>query len=589
MKKRNWLFVFLSTLFLVLSFSSFATPQFKEGKYIGSAEGFGGAVKVQVETSKDKILSVTIVEHNESKGISDFAIENMPKAIVENQSLALDYVAGASRSSKAILQATEKALSHSGVSMKELMVKPIKEKELAVQFDTEADVVIIGAGGAGLAAGVSAYENGAKSVIILEKMHMIGGNTIRAGGAMNAVYDKKQKAQGIEDSIEKHFQQTYEGGNKVADQTLVRTLVTKAPTVVDWLESLGLEWKEKMGSVIGSMWPRTHQAVEPLGTGYINTLSKAFEKHGGKIYLSTKAESLVLDKNRVVGVLAQSKDGKTVEFKAKKGVVLASGGYAANVAMVKEYLTDGVYTKDKLPANLETTNHPGSTGEGILMAEKAGADLLDMQHIQLLPMPADRFGPTINVESCIFINKDGKRYVKEDGRRDEICLGTFAQKDGVYYMINDAKIIPADRKTTSGEDLDKLIAKGTVVEANSLEELAKAIQVPAATLRKTVEAFNQSVDKKEDEFGRKIWVNKIDQAPFYATLRFPALYHTMGGVRIDKEAHVLDNKGAIIPGFYAAGEVTGGIHGANRLGGNAIADVMVFGRIAGKNAVLENE
>lgn len=589
MKKRNWLFVFLSTLFLVLSFSSFATPQFKEGKYIGSAEGFGGAVKVQVETSKDKILSVTIVEHNESKGISDFAIENMPKAIVENQSLALDYVAGASRSSKAILQATEKALSHSGVSMKELMVKPIKEKELAVQFDTEADVVIIGAGGAGLAAGVSAYENGAKSVIILEKMHMIGGNTIRAGGAMNAVYDKKQKAQGIEDSIEKHFQQTYEGGNKVADQTLVRTLVTKAPTVVDWLESLGLEWKEKMGSVIGSMWPRTHQAVEPLGTGYINTLSKAFEKHGGKIYLSTKAESLVLDKNRVVGVLAQSKDGKTVEFKAKKGVVLASGGYAANAAMVKEYLTDGVYTKDKLPANLETTNHPGATGEGILMAEKAGADLLDMQHIQLLPMPADRFGPTINVESCIFINKDGKRYVKEDGRRDEICLGTFAQKDGVYYMINDAKIIPADRKTTSGEDLDKLIAKGTVVEANSLEELAKAIQVPVATLRKTVEAFNQSVDKKEDEFGRKIWVNKIDQAPFYATLRFPALHHTMGGVRIDKEAHVLDKKGAIIPGFYAAGEVTGGIHGANRLGGNAIADVMVFGRIAGKNAVLENE
>ena len=588
MKKRNWFFGFLLSLFFLLHISSFASPNFKEGKYIGSADGFGGPVKVEVETSKDKILSVKIISHKESKGISDLAIESLPQGIVEHQSLALDFVAGASRTSKAILEASEKALSHSGVNMQELMIKPVKKEMEALSLDKEAEVLIVGAGGAGLAAGVSAYENGAKSVIILEKMPIIGGNTIRAGGAMNAVYDKKQKAQGIEDSVDKHFQQTYEGGNKVADESLVKTLVSKAPTVVEWLESLGLEWHEKMGSVIGSMWPRTHQAVEPLGTGYINTLAKAFETHGGKIYLNTKVENLIVENNRIVGVVARTKEGEKVEWKASKGVILATGGYAANPAMVREYLKDGVYSKEKLPANLETTNHPGATGEGILMAEKAGAALIDMEHIQLLPMPADRFGPTINVESCIFINKDGKRYVKEDGRRDEICLATFAQKDGVYYMINDAKIIPENRKTTSGEELDQLIARGTVVEAKSLDDLAKAIKVPAATLRKTVEDFNRSVDQKQDAFGRQIWVNKIDQGPFYATLRFPALHHTMGGVRIDKDAHVLNQAGEIIPGLYAAGEVTGGIHGANRLGGNAIADIMVFGRIAGKNAMLEN-
>lgn len=451
-------------------------------------------------------------------------------------------------------------------------------------MDKEAEVIVVGAGGAGLAAGVSAYENGAKSVIILEKMPIIGGNTVRAGGAYNAVNPKKQKAQGIEDSIDKHFTQTYEGGNKVANQKLVRTLVENAMDGVDWLEGLGMKWNEKIGSVVGSMWPRTNQATDPLGTGYINTLEKAFLQHGGKIYTNTKVTGIINKNGRVTGVTAVGADGKEVEFVGKKGIILASGGYAANSEMVREFLSDGVYTKDKLPAGIENTNHPGATGEVIKMALDAGADVIDMKHIQLLPMPADRFGPTINVENVIFVNKDGNRYVREDGRRDEISLATFAQKDGQYYMINDSKIIPPDRKTTSAEDLDELIRKNTVVEAATLEELAKKINVPAAALTATVKKFNESVDKKSDEFGRDIWENKIDKGPFYATLRFPALHHTMGGVKINENAEVIGKDGKAVPGLFAAGEVTGGIHGANRLGGNAIADIIVFGRIAGKNA-----
>ncbi|MGL5780094.1 FAD-dependent oxidoreductase [Cetobacterium sp.] len=341
-----------------------------------------------------------------------------------------------------------------------------------------------------MATRVSAYENEAKSVIILEKMPIIGGNTIRSGGAMNVVNPEKQKKQGIEDSIEKHTTQTWEGGNKVANKKLVETMTSNALDGVKWLENYGLKWKKEIGSVIGSVWPRTNQAEDILGTRYINTLEKAFSKYGGKIFLETKAIKLIEKDGKVIGVVATDKNGKDIEFIGKKGVIIATGGYAANFDIVKEYLDDGVYQKENLPKTLENTNHPGATGDGIKIAKDVNAQLVDMKHVQLLPMPTGRFGPTINVDNVIFINKYGNRYVKEDGRRDEICLATFAQKDGQYYMINDSQIIPSDRKTTSGQDLDELIKKGTVIEAQTLVQLAKEIGIPKDVLVKTINDFN---------------------------------------------------------------------------------------------------
>lgn len=581
MKKFKSLFL---SFFLFVTSLCFSNTLFKPGTYIGSAQGYGGPIKVEVKTSDSKILSLIILEQTETKGISDFALKSLPKEIVENQTLGIDTVAGATFTSNAILEASKNALKSSGVDLEKISKKIVKNNITEMPLiDKKADVIIVGAGGAGLAAGVSAFENGAKSVIILEKMPIIGGNTIRSGGAMNAVNPEKQKKQGIEDSIEKHTIQTWEGGNKVADKKLVETMTSNALDAVKWLEKYGLKWKEKIGSVIGSVWPRTNQAEDILGTGYINTLEKAFNKYGGKIYLETKAVKLIEENGKIIGVIASDKNGNEIEFIGEKGVILATGGYAANFDMVKEYLSDGVYQKENLPKTLENTNHPGATGDGIKMAKEVNSQLIDMKHVQLLPMPADRFGPTINVDNVIFINKDGLRYVKEDGRRDEICLATFAQKDGQYYMINDSQIIPQDRKTTSGQNLDELIKKGTVIEAPTLKELAKEIGVPEKTLVKTINEFNEAVEKKSDSFGRQIWGNKIEKGPFYATLRFPALHHTMGGVKINEQAQVIDTNNVPINGLYAAGEVTGGIHGANRLGGNAITDIIVFGRIAGEN------
>ena len=555
------------------------------GKFEGEAAGYGGIIKVEVELDEGEIKNIDILDHNETVRVSDPAIETIPEEIIKNQTVAVDAVGSCTVSSMGIKMAVENALKNAGVNVDDYKNKIGKEEIAKTDEEKQADVVIVGGGGAGLSAAVSAFENGAESVILIEKMPALGGNTILAGGAYNAVNPEKQKAQGIEDSVEHHFNQTYEGGHKVGNPELIKVLTENALDGVQWLEGYGLEWKEKIGSVVGAMWERSNQTQEPLGTGYINVLEKTATDKGCEILLNTKATELVVEDGKVVGVKAEGID-KNYTLLADKGVIMATGGYAANAEMVREYLADGVYTKDNLPEDITSTNAPGLTGEGILMAEDIGASVIDMEHIQLLPMPGNRFGPSINVEDSFFINKEGNRYVKEDGGRDELCLATFEQTDGKYYMINDSKVISDDRLTLSGEKLDVLIDKGIVVEAETLEELAKAIDVPAENLVATCEKFNEYVDKKEDpEFGRAVWGDKIDQGPFYATLRFPALHHTMGGLEINTKAQVLDANKEVIPGLFAAGEVTGGIHGANRLGGNAIADIVVFGKIAGRSVM----
>ena len=556
--------------------------EFKPGTYEGEAIGYGGTVKVSVEVDEKAIKEVKVLEQQETKMISDLAFETIPAAIVEHQTVGVDSVSGCTFSSTAIKEAVKDALSKTEVNMDLATKAYVKEEVAKTDEEIEAEVVIIGGGGAGLSGAARAFENGAKKVVLVEKMPFLGGNTLRAGGAFNAADPEEQKKQGIEDSKEKHFEQTYEGGHKVGDEKLIKILTDNALDAVHWLADKGVEWKPTIGSVVGSMWPRSHQTEMPLGTGYISALEKDVKDNGGEILLNTKATELIVDGDKVVGIKAESED-KNYTIKADKGVIIAAGGYAADADMARKYLNeDGVYNNDNLPEKLESTNHPGATGDGIIMAEKIGAKVIDMEHIQLLPMPGDKFGPSINVEDSFFINKEGNRYVKEDGGRDELCLAAFAQPEGVYYMITDSQIVNEERKTLSGEDLDVLIKKGIVVEKDTLEELAEAIGVPADNLKKTTEEFNKSVDAQKDEFGRAVWGKKIEKGPFYATLRYPALHHTMGGLKINEQAQVLNTEDKVIEGLYAAGEVTGGIHGANRLGGNAIADIVVFGRIAGE-------
>lgn len=565
------------------------SAKFKAGTYKASAAAHNGDIKVEVTVDDSSIKSIKVLQHKESPGISDPAIERIPKAIIDGQTLAVDAISGATVTSKAIIAAVTEGIKLAGGDINALSVKKeegSKGKGEVKEYST--DVVVIGGGGAGLAAAVSANQNGAK-VILLEKMPRLGGNTILSGGAYNAVDPKRQEAQGIKDSVEKHITQTYEGGDKLGKPELIKVFAENAYPALQWLEGLGMKFNDDVFTVLGGLWPRAHKPSTPLGTGFIDTYVKYIDEHKDvQILLDTEATELIVDGGKVVGVKAKGIDGEVI-VKANNGVVIAAGGFGANVEMRDKY-------NKNWPAltNIKTTNHPGATGDGLVIAEKVGANLIGMEHIQLLPMGDPKTGSLSGnieqgVENRIFVNKDGNRFVDEGARRDVMTKALMEQKDASMWVILDKHSYPTgDKKNNFNESIDELVKQGRAYKADTLEDLAKQIGVNADNLVKAVNEFNKAVEKGgKDVFGRTLFADKIDTAPFYAGARVPTVHHTMGGVEINESAQVLDKNGKAIPGLYAAGEVTGGIHGSNRLGGNALADITVFGKIAGKSAALK--
>ena len=560
-------------------------PKFKAGTYEGEGEGIHGKIRVAVTVDAEKILAIEVLEHHESAGISDLPVIQLPEDVLAAQSLGVDTIAGASYTSNGVLDAIAMALQAAGGNLEDLRKKVDAAAIVKENKEIETEVVVIGAGGAGLAAAVSAHENGAK-VLVLEKMPRAGGDTIISGASYNAVDPVRQPAQGIEDSIDKHFQQTFEGGDKLGDPALIRVLVENAYPTIEWLEGMGMQFKEHVHTVLGGLWPRAHAPVKPLGTGFIETYLNYIDKTNGEaqVMYNTKATSLILEGNKIVGVKAE--DRKNIyTIKATKGVVMAAGGFAANVDMRNQYNKHW----DDL-TNIKTTNHVGATGDGIVMAEAVGANLVGMEWIQLLPMGDPETGSLSGnieqgVENRIFVNKDGNRFVDEGQRRDVMTKALFEQQDDFMWVILDKHSYPTeDVKNHFNESIAELVAAGRAYKADTLEDLAKQIGVDPANLVKAVEGFNKGVETGKDEFGRTLFMDKIDTPPYYASARMPTVHHTMGGIQINTDAQVLKADGTIIENFYAAGEVTGGIHGSNRLGGNALADINVFGRIAGRNA-----
>ena len=558
---------------------------FTPGTYEGSAKGFHGDIKLTVTVDENKITEIT-AEHTETEGLGDNAVDQLIASAKEKNSLGLDLMSGATYSSEGFLAALEAALLKAGGDIEKLKVKADETETVKEDIVLDTEVAIIGAGGAGLAAAVSAHQNGAK-VVVIEKMPNVGGNTIISGSAFNAVDDKRQSAQGIEDSIEKHYTQTYEGGDKKGDPELVRVLVENAYPTIEWLESLGMEFKDTVFTVLGALWPRSHKPIEPLGTGYINTYMNYINEHKDEIQILTETEAkelVVSAEGRVTGFLAEGKSGK-VTVNASKCVIVASGCFVANVEMRDQYNTIWPTLTD-----IKTTNHKGATGDGIIMAEKIDASIVQMENIQLLPMGDPSTGSLSGnieqgVENRIFVNTIGNRFVDEGARRDVMTKALMEQENSTMWVIVDQHSYPTgDTVNNFNESIDSLVEQGRAFKADTLEDLAQQIGVEPENLKKSVEAFNASVDGAKDEFGRTLFMDKIDTAPFYAGARVPTVHHTMGGIKITAETRVVDNNGIIIEGLFAAGEVTGGIHGSNRLGGNALADVNTFGRIAGEQA-----
>jgi len=554
--------------------------------YIGEGKGCYDTIQVGVTLAENKIIDIQILQHDESPGVGAVAAKIITEEIVKHQSIAVDAIAGCTKSSIGVITAVEQALGKAGVNVADYSKKPDKSIVRIGRIEKNADVVVVGAGGAGLAAAVSAHQNGAR-VLVLEKMPMVGGNTIRSGAAYNAVDPKRQSKQGIEDSIEMHYTQTYEGGDRLGKPEMVSTLVEKAYSALEWLESMRMKFKDEIFTVLGALWPRSHKPEKPLGTGYIETYMDYIEQHGNdiEVMLNTRATELIIEDGRVVGVEAEN-EGGTVTAKANNGVIIATGGFGANI-MARDYYNN-IWPE---LTNIKTTNHPGATGDGMWMAEKIGASLIGMEQIQLLPMGDPETGSLSGnieqgVENRIFVNKDGDRFVDEGARRDVMTKALFEQEDSFMWVILDKHSYPtADTKNNFNETIEQLIEQGVAYKADTLEDLARKIGVEPANLVRSVDTFNKAVEKEiDDPFGRTLFADKIDTAPFYAGARVPTVHHTMGGIEINTRAQVLNEEGNIIPGLYAAGEATGGIHGSNRLGGNALPDTVVFGKIAGESA-----
>lgn len=446
---------------------------------------------------------------------------NTENQIVELQGLGIDAVSGATLTSNAILDGVADCVKQAGGDVEALKaVKP--EVTAAEDEELTADVVVIG-----------------------------------AGGALNAVDEGSEEDLAREDSVDFHYQQTYEGGDKQGDPELVHKLVDEAYDGVEWLMDLGMEFQPGLFTVTGGMWERAHKPVKPEGSGFFKTYQAYMDKNEGiTMKYETTAKHLIVEDGAVVGVECEGKTGNKVTVKANNGVVLATGGFGRNIEMREKY-NEETKLWPTLDETIPSTNTTAITGDGIVMAEEIGAELVQMGNIQLLPLGDPQTGSLSgniehSVESRIFVNKEGNRFVNEGGRRDEMTLALFEQPDTTMYIVMNSDCYPTDDEVNNfNESVNSLVAAGRAYKADTLEELAEQIGVPAENLKASVEEYNR---------------------------------HCLGGVKINLNTEVIDTEGNVIPGLYAAGEVTGGIYGSNHLGGNALTDTVVFGRTAGANA-----
>ena len=592
------------------------------GDFTGTAKGFGGDVSVTLTLTDGAITGCTAEGKDETEGVGSQAITQMPGEIAESGSIAVDGVSGATITSTAIKEAAAAALTAAGLNPDDY--KTAVEKDAAAEDSTvDADVVVVGAGGAGMTAAITAAGEG-KSVVILESQSMVGGNSVRATGGMNAgktVYQDENEfgeSAGVEktlktaaekyadnetitalaktvseqwaayqanptgyfDSVELMELDTMIGGKGINDPELVETLCANSADAIDWLDEHGITL-HNVSSFGGASVKRIHRPVNAegktvsVGSYMIPLLQENCEKAGVKMMLDTTATEILTDANgAAVGVKATGASGETVTVNAK-AVVLATGGFGANLDMVVKY-------KPELKGFM-TTNAPGIQGQGIEMAQAIGAATVDMDQIQIHPTVEANTAALITEglrgDGAILINEEGQRFIDEVGTRDVVSAAEIAQTGSYSWLVVDQAM--ADASSV----IQGYIKKGYTVTGATYEELGKAMGVDEAAFAETMNTWNGYVEAKNDpDFGRTSFANPLNTAPYYAVKVTAGVHHTMGGLKINANTEVLNEKGEVIPGLFAAGEVTGGVHGANRLGGNAVADFTVFGRIAGAAA-----
>jgi urocanate reductase len=592
--------VFFTMAFAALLVLACVSPEsdspYSDGTYTGTAKGHHGNIAVKVSVESGSITDIEVTQNPENKVLSKSVYNTLSKKIVEQNSTNVDTVSGATDTSKGFISAVKAALAKAAESSTAISSEQKRtETQSATQEELNQapqeqlyDVIIIGGGGAGLTAGVTAAMEGA-SVVVLEKMPAPGGNTLISGGGINAPGNWVQRKKGIEDSVKQYYRDTFSGGDREGEPELVKTLAKNALDAATWLRTVvGVEFMDRVQQFGGHSVPRALIAKGNSGQELIMKLIEMGRQHGMEVKTSTEATALITNEHgAITGVRAKTSSGQALTFKADRGVVLAAGGFGSSVKMRTRY-------NEEYDNDYKTTGQPGITGDGIKMASEVGAGLTDMQFIQTYPTCNPATGNISYVANArfygaILVNKAGERFVNEMGRRDTVSKKILQQENKTAYLVWDRGI----EKTSNmiemhPAELEKLNEKGFFAQGKNLKKAAKPFGINAEKLSSTIQQFNRYAEENDDErFGRKGDLKAIDEAPFYIEKVAPSVHHTMGGVRIDTKARVLDGSGQPIRGLFAAGEVTGGIHGTNRLGGNALTDCVVFGRIAGQSAAAQ--
>jgi len=543
--------------------------KYKAGVYQEKVEAEALKLKINVTLDTDRITDISLVPDDTLDVDFTTTFESLRNRILVANSPHVDAITGATTQSEALKKAVSRAMTTSSKAH-------VIEEGGNPNAPQNYDVVIVGSGGAGLAAAIQAHDEGAR-VVIIEKMPTIGGNTNKASVGMNAAETRFQKLKGIEDSKELFYEETLKGGQFKNNPVLLREFVDLAPEAIEWLANHGIELNDI--TITGGMSiDRTHRPADRSAVGgfLISGLVKNINSRNIEVLLETSVAEILYENGAVTGVKVVDEYNDSRILYAKS-VIVATGGFSANRELVVKYRPelDGFVT----------TNHKGATGSGIAMLEKIGAGTVDMGEIQIHPTVEQTtsylVSESIRGGGAILVSQAGKRFYNEMETRDKVSAQIIALPEKSAWIVFDEQV------RMNNKAADEYIAKGFVISAPTVAELAVKLNMGEHhTLEATLARYNNFViQQKDEDFGRQTALrHPLSEGPFYAIRIAPGVHHTMGGVTIDTTTAVLDTQKQVINGAWACGEVVGGIHGANRIGGNAVADIIIFGILAGGNA-----
>lgn len=553
---------------------------------VGSAMGKHGNMNVEVSLVDGSIDRITVLDSRETPGLGDAAMEDLTGLVVDGQTLNVDTVSGATLSSAAFVTAVGDALDQMGQDASEWKKRDKATAAPKATLPASADVVVIGAGGAGFAAAITAANEG-KSVVLMDKMGIFGGDTALSGGEMAVPGNWIQQQEGIVDSPDALAKDMLDGGDNVGDPELVQVIANGALDSSQWLTfEGGISWKHDLMQFGGHNTKRSIIPITHSGSEMTTKLTKRIgDIENITLVNNTRAIELVKTGGAITGVKVENSATGAQSTVSCKAVVMATGGFGSNIDMRVKY-------NPAMDDSILSTDSVGATGDGITMGEAVGANLIDMQYIQTYPVCDPQTGSLsyvgdVRLESAaIMVNKEGDRFVEELDRRDVISAAIVAQTGGMGYLFFNQKNADATGLLkTHSDEYENMESRKIIVKGDTLQEVCEPFGVDATELQKTVDKWNgYCKDGKDPDFNYRGDFNAIEEGPYYLMSCKPAVHYTMGGLHINADAQVLDDAGTAIGGLYAAGEVAGHKMGTNRLGSCSMSDIYTFGRIAGKNA-----